>query len=194
MEYIITPHSLGIEPFVWWDGMFTVEELDWLQYKAKNFASPAMVGGAAGKGLLNPTMRRSDVSWLYCTPESKIIFEKLEKVITQLNSQYYRFDLIGFGEPVQLTNYDHSVQGMYKWHQDYGNGISRKLSLVMQLSDPSEYEGGSLEIMTSNDPIIINKKRGLITVFPSYTVHQVTPVVRGNRQSLVAWISGAPFR
>jgi PKHD-type hydroxylase len=38
------------------------------------------------------------------------------------------------------------------------------------------------------------KKRGLITVFPSWTLHQVTPVVKGTRQTLVTWISGPAFK
>jgi PKHD-type hydroxylase len=84
---------------------------------------------------------------------------------------------------------------MYKWHQDFGgSGASRKLSVVLQLSDPSEYEGGELQILTSGQAISIQKKRGLITVFPAWTLHQVTPVVKGTRQTLVTWISGPQFK
>jgi PKHD-type hydroxylase len=83
---------------------------------------------------------------------------------------------------------------MYGWHQDFGGGISRKLSMAVQLSDPSEYDGGALQVMTSGEPQSIPKKRGMIAVFPSYILHQVTPVTRGSRQSLVAWVSGPPFK
>ena len=85
---------------------------------------------------------------------------------------------------------------MYGWHQDYGGKLSpsRKLSLVLQLADPSQYEGGNLQVMTGGEPTNVRKQRGLITVFPAYTLHQVTPVTQGTRQSLVAWISGPPFR
>jgi PKHD-type hydroxylase len=111
-----------------------------------------------------------------------------------LNAQYYRFDLTGFGEPVQLTQYDQSENGMYGWHQDYGGGISRKLSLVLQLTDPAGYEGGNLQVMTTGNPVNVRKQRGLIAAFPSFVLHQVTPVTQGNRQSLVAWVSGNAFR
>ena len=40
----------------------------------------------------------------------------------------------------------------------------------------------------------MKKERGLITVFPAWTLHQVTPVVKGTRQSLVAWVSGPEFK
>jgi PKHD-type hydroxylase len=74
------------------------------------------------------------------------------------------------------------------------SGISRKLSIVLQLSDPSEYEGGELQILTRKEPTSMQKKRGLITVFPAWTLHQVTPVIKGTRQTLVAWISGPAFK
>ena len=74
------------------------------------------------------------------------------------------------------------------------SGISRKLSMVLQLSDPSEYEGGELQILTSKEPTSMQKKRGIITVFPAWTLHQVTPVIKGTRQTLVAWISGPAFK
>jgi PKHD-type hydroxylase len=102
--------------------------------------------------------------------------------------------LSGFGEALQLTNYDQSDKGMYGWHVDYGGKISRKLSLVVQLTDPSRYEGGNLQILTTGEPSTVRKQRGLVCVFPSYTLHQVTPVTSGARQSLVAWISGPTFR
>ena len=85
---------------------------------------------------------------------------------------------------------------MYGWHLDYGgNGTpSRKLSMVLQLTDPSQYEGGNLQLMTSGEPITVRKQRGLVVVFPSYVLHQVTPVTNGNRQSLVSWITGPTFK
>jgi PKHD-type hydroxylase len=64
----------------------------------------------------------------------------------------------------------------------------------VQLADPSEYEGGNLQVMTSGQPQTVRKQRGLIAVFPSYVLHQVTPVTQGSRQSLVAWVSGPAFR
>jgi PKHD-type hydroxylase len=140
--------------------------------------------------------RFTQVSWLNKTPETAWVFEKLAHAASSLNAEYYRFDLTGFGEAMQLTNYNQSEHGMYGWHQDYGgnNSPSRKLSLVLQLTDPAQYEGGNLQVMTGGEPKNVRKQRGLITAFPAYTLHQVTPVTQGTRQSLVAWISGPPFR
>jgi len=190
---LITPHALRIEPWVWWEGAFTEQELNWLQDKAKRAESNAQVGGGSG-GVVNPNVRRSQVSWLSNTTDTKWVFEKLADVASKMNAQHFRFDLTGFGEALQLTNYDQSENGMYGWHQDYGGGVSRKLSITVQLTDPSEYEGGNLQIMTTGQPQNVRKQRGLIALFPSYVLHQVTPVTQGSRQSLVVWVSGPPFK
>jgi len=193
MQFILTPYSKPIDPFVWWEGAFTEQELNWLQQKAKTAEQNASVGGNMGS-TVDLNIRRSQVSWLDNNPTTNWLFEKLGQAVSQLNSDYFRFDLTGFGENLQLTNYDQSENGMYGWHQDYGSKISRKLSLSVQLTDPSEYEGGNLQIMTTGAPVNVRKQRGLIVAFPSYVLHQVTPVTQGSRQSLVAWISGPAFK
>ena len=192
---MLTPYAEQIEPFCWWEGAFTEQELDWLQQQAINANNQAQVGGNPDTEEL-AKIRRSKVSWMDSTKDTEWVFRKLSHVVSSLNSQFYRFDLTGFGEALQLTNYDQSEHGMYGWHQDYGGGrsISRKLSIVMQLTDPAQYEGGNLQIMSGSQPVNVRKQRGLIAAFPSYQLHQVTPVTQGSRQSLVAWISGPAFK
>jgi PKHD-type hydroxylase len=193
MQYVLTPHAKPLPPFAWWEGAFTENELDWLQQKAKA-ADKKEQNGGAGSGNVNPNVRRSQVSWLENNPDTTWVFRKLADVVSKMNAEHFRFELTGFGEPLQLTHYDQSENGMYGWHQDYGGGVSRKVSMTLQLTDPSEYEGGNLQMMTTGEPVNVRKQRGLIAVFPSYVLHQVTPVTQGSRQSLVAWISGPAFR
>ena len=194
MEYLLTPHTSAIPPWAWWEGAFTEQELNWLQTQARNADKNAAVG-ESGQGVVNTELRRSQVSWLNNTADTKWVFDKLADVASKINALHFRFDLTGFGEPLQLTNYNQSENGMYGWHQDSGGaGISRKLSMAVQLTDPSEYEGGNLQTLTSGHPDNVRKQRGLIAVFPSYTLHQVTPVTYGSRQSLVAWVSGPAFK
>jgi len=199
MIHIFKPTAKRIEDWAWWDGAFSNEELDWLQNKARNASITATVGGMlptstmATTNQVNYNARRSYVEWLGKTEESAWVFERLEDVVSKLNIDYFNFDLDGFGEAIQLTNYTDSDNGMYGWHQDYNANVSRKLSVVIQLSAPHEYEGGTLQIM-SNDVHDIKKQRGLLVCFPSYMPHQVTPVSKGTRQSLVTWISGPKFK
>jgi PKHD-type hydroxylase len=193
VQHVLTPYAMPIEPFVWWESGFTEQELDWLQEQARKADQQAQVGGdPQGPDLAK--IRRSQISWLNKTPDTAWVFQKLGQIASSLNAKYYRFDLTGFGEPFQLTNYVQSEQGMYGWHQDYNTNVSRKFSLVLQLSDPSQYEGGNLQVMTGGQPQTVRKQRGLVAAFPSYVLHQVTPVTSGNRQSLVAWASGPAFK
>lgn len=197
MHYMLTPHSEAQEPFAWWDNAFTNEQLNWLQQQARDVKEKASIGNGEN-GVVDPNIRRSGLNWMPNNQETQWVFEKLGHVVSSLNSQFFRFNLTGFGESIQLTNYDGAEQGMYGWHVDMGPNPTtpcRKLSLVLQLSDPVEYEGGILELQPHGKDIIkMRKQRGLIIVFPSWTLHQVTPVTQGNRQSLVAWITGPAFK
>lgn len=191
MQYIISPWSKRDTGLTWWDGAFTDEELDFLQDLVKKQNSPAQVGN----GVNDPNIRVSNVGWLNVEEKYRWVFEKLSNVVSDLNAEYYCFDLLGFGEPIQLTNYDCKNAGKYSWHQDFGSkSLSRKLSVVVQLSHPEDYEGGNLQLLTSGEPTTVARKRGLISVFPAWTLHQVTPVTKGNRQTLVAWITGPAFK
>jgi PKHD-type hydroxylase len=195
MQHLLTPYADEFASFVWWDNGFTDEELDRLQELAKRSNERGQAGGFKDGDELRD-VRRSQVSWLNKNPETAWVFQRMAHIASSLNAKYYRFDLTGFGEPLQLTHYDQSEHGMYGWHTDYGGKItiSRKLSLVLQLSDPSQYEGGNLQVMTGGEPETVRKQRGLVVGFPSYVLHQVTPVTSGSRQTLVAWVSGPPFK
>ena len=104
MQHLLTPYSRKIEPFAWWEGAFTGQQLDWLQQKSKEATEEAQVGSGNG-GAINPNIRRSELNWLQKDQESAWVFEKLAHVAASLNADYFGFELTGFGEPLQLTNY-----------------------------------------------------------------------------------------
>ena len=59
-----------------------------------------------------------------------------------------------------------------------------------------EYEGGELQLKLDyqEEPRNINIEPGDIIVFPSFTLHRILPITSNIRYSLVAWISGPPWR
>jgi PKHD-type hydroxylase len=67
------------------------------------------------------------------------------------------------------------------------------LTIIVFLSDESTYEGGDFMIQYINSTIKIPKKRGSIIIFPSFLTHQVSPVIKGIRNSLVIFAHGPPF-
>ena len=192
IQYEIPPYVNGVMPWAWWDGGFSDSELNLLQQKAKDVKLTGAVGAGSRSSITDLNSRRCTVDWLFYNPETEWIFKRLADITARINSSHFHFNLTGF-EALQLTNYIHNDSGMYGWHLDYGTVMSRKLSVVLQLSDPSEYEGGELQI-ASELPNSIPKKRGLLVAFPSFSLHQVTPVTSGNRQTLVAWAAGPRFK
>lgn len=126
------------------------------------------------------------------------LFEIIRDKVTWANNDFFRFDLHGLLEGLQYLRYDASEEnpGKYDWHQDYGGGYSshRKLSVVIQLSNPEEYEGCELRMFTSEDFAVPTLSKGTGVIFPSWQPHCVTPIVSGVRRALVGWVSGPQFR
>jgi len=143
--------------------------------------------------------RKGRVAWLPKIQQTKFVYEKIFNLAEKANQENWRFDLIGLLEDCQYTTYEsHEEESgdFYGCHLDIDgpSGVKRKVSAVVQLTDPSEYEGGDLEIYTCDKPFYAPKKQGYCLLFPSFLLHKVTPVTKGKRNSLVLWVSGKPFK
>ncbi|MEM9547099.1 MAG: 2OG-Fe(II) oxygenase [Bacteroidota bacterium] len=133
---------------------------------------------------LNPEL--GDVSWIY---------NKFANMCTEANNALWQFEITGMFEDLQYALY-RDYGGHYDWHMDVGPNEAqvRKISIVLQLSEPEEYEGGVFELFVKKDVQQIKKKKGSVILFPSYCMHRVTPVTKGERRSMVLWVSGPPFK
>lgn len=138
--------------------------------------------------------RKAKISWIEPNADTAWIFNRLTYIAQQLNNTYFQFDLYGFLENLQFTEYN-EPGGTYGFHTDKTyNNVPRKLSLSLQLSDANDYEGGELQVHTFIDNECMDKTQGTLLAFPSYVVHRVKPVTKGTRYSLVGWITGKPFK
>jgi len=102
-------------------------------------------------------------------------------------------------DPVQFATYERG--DFFEWHSDFlmikDMKEFRKVSVIVQLSEPDAYEGGQLEFMGPDGENWIPegfKPRGSLCVFASRISHRITPVKSGKRQSLITWMKGPPFR
>ena len=142
----------------------------------------------------NTTIRDSKVAWLHPTEETNWVFSRISNSIISLNDQYFKFDLFGMIEGLQFTKYE-APSGHYGRHVDrLTGGLVRKLSITLQLSAPDDYEGGEVHLIYGNKPVVVSKEQGYLVAFPSYTPHQVQPITKGTRYSLVCWVTGPAFK
>jgi PKHD-type hydroxylase len=139
--------------------------------------------------------RKSNVKWLPYDSKWEWVIDKIMSQVIEANNTIWNFDLKSIIDNIQYTEYEGNG-GHYDWHLDIGPGsIShRKISVVIQLSEPNEYEGGDLQIMTGSEYVTIPKGKGNVVVFPSFLLHRVVPLTSGNRKSLVLWIGGEHYK
>ncbi len=182
---------LGFERMKTIPRIFTDEELDGLIGVGDAHAAPAHISG----GKSDDKIRRSEVVWLRRSEGYEWVYDRIWSSIQRLNTEFFHFDITGFQTSVQLTRYAASNRGHYTWHMDNGDkNATRKLSFTVQVSPPDAYRGGDLELFYKSRSDAAPRDRGSITVFPSFVMHRVSPVKKGTRYSLVAWIDGPRWR
>ena len=122
-------------------------------------------------------------------------YNKISEYAMIANQQMWNYDIWGYHDSLQYTTY-FDRGGHYDWHLDIGPGsIShRKISVVIQLSDPNDYIGGDLQIMTGSEYTTVPRGKGNVVVFPSFLLHRVVPLTSGNRKSLVLWVGGEHYK
>jgi len=183
-----------IEKFAYWENFLTKKECkNIIKIGNKHKPIKARVGNSS-KIKTELSIRKSSVNFLYPEKENEWLFRRLTDVILDLNKRFFKFDISGLSEGVQFTHYK-APDGMYKKHTDMCLGFQvRKLSISVQLSDPSTYEGGDLLLHQETPPVKMPRKQGTLLMFPSYTLHEVTPVTKNERYSLVCWVNGKQFK
>lgn len=162
---------------------------------------------AVGQDILSSVKRRSKIGWISNNDDTKPIYELASKIVMSINDVSYQFNLAGFYEPLQYTEYNSEDSGFYKWHTDtfileprklnpnLQKAIYRKISCSILLNDTDEFDGGIFQLKVNFDKIGGAKiEKGSCVIFPSFIPHRVTPVTRGVRKSLVLWAHGPQFR
>lgn len=135
--------------------------------------------------------RVGHVHLLQETTTTRPIYRLLWNVAADAAENHFGLAITG------ITRMPHYVEyvpgyGHFHWHNDYSHESSlspRKLTVVIQLSDRDDYEGGDLEIFNVG-PQAVPRERGTMVCLPSFVAHRVTPVTSGIRRIVVAWIAG----
>lgn len=192
--YPMIPSQSPNEPYAWATNIFSPEEIQLILDIGKSL--PTEGGGVNNTGVAKLETRRSNISWIRPAVNTDFIFQRLVHAIQKINKDFYNYDLTEM-EDIQFSEYDASYQGMYRNHTDDGfEEFRRKLSFSLQLSDTDDYEGGDLLIyrFKLDNPFEVKREKGLLVVFPSWSIHEVTPVTKGTRYTLVGWCHGPQFK
>ena len=156
--------------------------------------------------------------------DGKTLFDHITPIVRNVNADFFKFDLnfhetyqfTIYKAPDE--HYHWHCDGHFETYKEEdckGDpdkeeriGGYRKLSYSVNLTHPDNYEGGHFEwtdpyglnpMQMNKDNIVYRnqqsaREQGSIIIFPSFVYHQVTPVTRGMRHSLVGWIAGPTFR
>ena len=154
----------------------------------------AQVGMNKPGGGTDTKKRVTTISWIPFK-EMGHMYQDLDTFIQKANENHFGFGDIRITENAQFTEYPEG--GFYDWHMDCDVNMKheppvRKISMTLLLNDPSEFEGGDLELMAPGS--FAELKQGHAIIFASFLNHRVNVVKRGVRQSLVCWFGGKPFR
>lgn len=165
---------------------------------------------------LNKDKRNSQNTWV---PTTHWLGGFVWHYVERANRENFLYDLRCIdGESMQYTRYEEGQ--FYGWHNDAGlatqykpvavgnraEGLGqdflnerlemvRKLSFVLQLSDPEDYEGGNLQLLDeSGSTYFAPRQKGTMILFDSRTQHRVLKVRKGVRKSIVGWTVGPRWK
>jgi hypothetical protein len=125
-------------------------------------------------------------------PMNQGIGATLTSCALNINHDKWKYD-ITHSNQTEFLMYD--IDGKYEAHVDtfhmHGDE-TRKLTVLAILND--DFEGGKFYIMNSHEKIYPPQEKGDIIVFPSFMVHGVEPVTKGQRFTVVTWMVGPYFK
>jgi len=194
-ENLLGDHKIAHSPIVF-EEILPDYLIDLIEERVSEIEEEDWESGEVGndeEGGEYPESRQCDVSWIAELDWVSTIFTHYFHIA---NREIFEYDLTEM-ESVQVTRYDKNH--FYGWHSDYGTSaekdLTRKLSMSIILSDPEEYSGGKLQFIDYHGKVQnVDKARGTVVVFDSRTPHRVTPILKGQRISLVAWMMGPKLR
>lgn len=177
---------------------------NWQLFKAainkdtcENIISTTLQYEASDATIFNEVVehRKSKIRWVHDPSLEQLLL----RYINEANAVSFNVDVQQEMREMQFTEYHEDYSGKYDWHHDVNweniRNFDRKLSMVVQLSDPNTYEGGMFEFSEVETPQYEDlKQQGSVLIFPSYLLHRVTEVTKGVRYSLVSWVRGPRWR
>ena len=123
--------------------------------------------------------------------KESITAELIRHALIDINKEF-NYKLSGI-QDIQYLEYHKG--GKYDWHTDIGSNLAstRKISISWVLNEG--YEGGELQFFSDAGNIYTAKSTpDRLIAFTSFLNHRITPVTKGIRKVIVAWVFGESWR
>jgi PKHD-type hydroxylase len=93
-----------------------------------------------------------------------------------------------FNRYVEGMTFGPHVDGGVRLDPRTGWKLRTDLSATLFLSDPDDYDGGELEVADTYGVHAVKLNAGDLILYPASSLHQVTPVTRGERLASFFWV------
>ena len=172
-----------------WEGVISSKECEEIITEYKD---SELIAGTTGNSD-GAKLRCASIHWV---DKESMLTRMVMSFMTEANERFFGYKIDG-SEAVQFGKYDEG--GKYDWHTDTHNASDqtlRKLSTIVQLSNPDNYEGGEFQFFNGvEEPEDLKiKSQGSVIVFDSRDWHRLTPITSGVRYSLAQWSQGPKFQ
>lgn len=195
---ISSPINCDFGDFYYFNDVFT-EELIEKTHKMIVLNRYVLKKGETGYGENTDSEKTNnrDIAYVPYVDHSEWVYKFLLDLVLQANKEIFQFDIQTITDNLHYVIYP-TDGGHLDWHMDIGQGKvnNRKLACTVQLSDPNDYEGGDFQVWYGGHKgfITLPREKGDVLIFPTFYLHRVTPITKGERRALVFWTGGEPFR
>ena len=148
----------------------------------------------SNKSELQKEIRSTEICFL---PTDSSLSSTFFHIVKEVNKTCkWNFDINNV-ESIQVLKYN--VGDFYMPHMDVlapsKTNTQRKLTAMVWLTEPEDYEGGEFIIYPlDTDPVSLKLRKGDAVILPSFMTHQASEVTDGKRYSTTAWIEGPNWR
>lgn len=155
-----------------------------LEYYLQKIDLTQSINSKVGNNVNNNKKRRKDIflSKNDCELLDKYIFLTKKQVL----KEYFNIN-IDYRERYKIGIYNGYNKGFYNAHRDTQGGMEyRQISMVICLSNESDYDGGYLNFEELGHKFKFSK--GDAIFFNSNILHGVEPVINGTRKVLISFL------
>ena len=152
-------------------------------------AASEFVPGARTAGFRAKLVKHN--SQMHKTPDQARRIEQIIAGAMKRNATFQRVAIPKRILPAMISRYE--IGQNYGRHVDDAlmakpGAVRTDLAATIFLTDPTEYDGGELEVESGYGPTTVKLPAGAAVIYPATTIHRVVPLTRGQRLAAVTWI------